>query len=89
MCCPHTHTLQKAKDIMNKVRHTGNKFLTFVEISAQEVVYLVLQMPLRQSSHEFQLINTLHPDEKTFLVKDKEKIRDLHDHSVEIESDNL
>ena len=30
------------KDIVNKVRHIGNKFLNAVEISAQEAVYLVL-----------------------------------------------
>ena len=36
------------KDIVNKVRHIGNKFLNAVEISAQEAVYLVLQMPLRR-----------------------------------------
>ena len=30
------------KDIINKVRHIGNKFLNAVEISAQEAVYLVL-----------------------------------------------
>ncbi len=34
------------KDIKNRVRHIGNKFLNAVEISAQEAVYLVLQMPL-------------------------------------------
>ena len=30
------------KDIINKVRHVGNKFLNAVEISAREAVYLVL-----------------------------------------------
>ena len=37
------------KDIVSKVRHIGNTFLNAVEISAQEAVYLVLQMPLRIS----------------------------------------
>ena len=37
------------KNIVNKVRHIGNKFLNAVEISAQEAVYLVLQMPLSRS----------------------------------------
>ena len=30
------------KDIINKVRYIGNKFLNAVEISAQEAVYLFL-----------------------------------------------
>lgn len=38
------------EDITNRVRHIGNKFLNAVKISAQEAVYLVLQMPLRRSS---------------------------------------
>ncbi len=37
------------KSIVNKMGHIGDKFLN-VEISAQEAVYLVLQMPLRRSS---------------------------------------
>jgi endonuclease/exonuclease/phosphatase (EEP) superfamily protein YafD len=77
------------KDIVNKVRHIGNKFLNAVEISAQEAVYLVLQMPLRRSSREFQFINTSDPNERTFLVKSMDKIKELPDHSLDIESDNV
>ena len=77
------------EDIVNRVRHIGNKFLNAVEISAQEAVYLVLQMPLRRSSREFVFINTSHPDERTFLLKDMEKLRDLPDNSPDIESDSM
>ena len=77
------------KDIVNKVRHIGNKFLNAVEISAQEAVYLVLQMPLTRSSREVQFINTSNPDERTFLLKTLDKIKELPDNSTDIESDNL
>ena len=77
------------KDIINKVRHIGNKFLNAVEISAQEAVYLVLQMPLRRSSREFQFINTFNPEERTFLLKSMDKLQELPDSSEDIESDNL
>ena len=77
------------KDIVNKVRHIGNKFLNAVEISAQEAVYLVLQMPLRRSSREFQFINTSNPEERTLLLKTMDEIQDLPDNSEDIESDNL
>jgi hypothetical protein len=77
------------KNIVNKVRHIGNKFLNAVEISAQEAVYLVMQMPLRRSSREFQFINTSDPNERTFLLKSMDKIKELPDHSVDIESDNI
>ncbi len=77
------------KNIVNKVRHIGNKFLNAVEVSAQEAVYLVLQMPLRRSSREFQFINTSDPDERTFLLKSMDKIKELPDNSCDIESDNI
>ena len=77
------------KNIVNKVRHIGNKFLNAVEISAQEAVYLVLQMPLRRSSREFQFINTSDPNERTFLLKSMDTIKELPDNSVDIESDTV
>ncbi|XP_027037728.1 uncharacterized protein LOC113666167 [Pocillopora damicornis] len=77
------------KDIVNRVRHIGNKFLNSVEISSQEAVYLVLQMPLRRSTREFQFINTSNPDKRTFLLKTLDKIKELPDNSTDIESDNI
>ena len=77
------------KDIRNRIRHIGNKFLNAVEISAQEAVYLVLQMPLRRSSRDFQFISTSPPDERTFLLKKLERLKELPDHSADIESDNI
>ena len=77
------------KDIVNRVRHIGNKFLNSVELSSQEAVYLVLQMPLRRSTREFQIINTSNPDKRTFLLKTLDKIKELPDNSTDIESDNI
>ena len=77
------------KNIVSKVRHIGNKFLNAVEVSAQEAVYLVLQMPLRRSSQEFQFVNTSDPDKRTFLLKSMDRIKELPDNSVDIESDNV
>ena len=76
------------KDLKSKIRHIGNKFLNAVEISAQEAVYLVLQMPLRKSSREFQFINTCHPEERAFLLKPMEQLQELPDSSFDIECDN-
>ena len=71
------------KDITNRVRHIGNKFLNAVEVSAQEAVYLVLQMPLRRSSRDVQFISASPPDERTFLIKKLEKLKELPDSSQE------
>ena len=77
------------ENIQRQVRHIGNKFLNAVEISAQEAVYLVMQMPLKRSSRAVQFINTAHPSERCFLLKSMEKLHDLPDNSTEIESDNI
>ena len=46
-------------------------------------------MPLRISTREFQFINTSNPDERTFLLKTLDKIKELPDNSTDIESDNI
>ena len=77
------------KDIVNGIRHIGNEFLNAVEISAQEAVYLVLLMPLRRSSRDFQFTNTSNPDDRIFLLKTLDKIKELPNNSTDIESDNI
>ena len=55
LCKACEEAKESNKNVVGKVRHIGTKFLNAVEISAQEAVYLVLQMPLRRSSREFHL----------------------------------
>lgn len=74
------------KDSTNRIRHIGNKFLNAVEISAQEAVYLVSQMPMRRSIRDFQFISTSPPDERTFLLKKLDKLKEFPDNSADIES---
>ena len=50
---------------------------------------MVLQMPMRRSSRDFQFINTSHPDERAFLLKKLDNIKELPDNSCDIESDNI
>ena len=52
-------------------------------------MYLVLQIPLRRSSRDVQFISTSPPDERTFLIKKLEKLKQLPDSSQDIESDNI
>lgn len=70
-------------------RHIGNKFLNFVEVSAQEASYLILQMPLTQSSREVVFINTSPPEERVFLLKRDEELNNLPKHSTDIKADGL
>lgn len=49
--------------IKQQVRDIGNKFLNNVEISAQEAVYIVLQLPMRKSSCQVVFVNTSPPED--------------------------
>ena len=65
--------VQEAKEgntnIKQQVRDVGNKFLNSVEISAQEAVYVVLQLPMRKASRSVISINTSPSTEKIELLK--------------------
>lgn len=64
----------------------GYKFLNFVEISAQEAAYLVLQMPLTRASRDVIFINTTQPDQRVFLLQSQEQLDQLPANSTDIES---
>jgi len=55
--------------LKQQVRLIGNKFLNNVEVSAQEAVYLLLQLPLRRASRQTVFVNTNPPDERVYLLK--------------------
>jgi len=55
--------------VKQQVRDIGSKFLHNVEISAQEAVYIILQLPMRKASRKIIFINTSPPDEMEELLK--------------------
>jgi hypothetical protein len=73
----------------NKVRDIGNKFLNSVEISAQEAVYIILQLPMRKSSGNVVFINTSPPNDRVELLKPLSEIEKMSDESEEIHSGGL
>ena len=54
--------------IKQQVRDIGNRFLNSVEISAQEAVYILLQLPMRKSSREVVFVNTSPPEDRVQLL---------------------
>ena len=56
-------------NLKQRVRIIGNKFLNNVEVSAQEAVYLLLQLPLKKSSRQVIFINTSPSAECVYLLK--------------------
>ena len=76
-------------DLKKQVRHIGNVFSNSVEVSAQEAVYLSLQIPLTKSTRDVVFVNTSTPEERVFLLKPKSSLDDLPAESTDIESDNI
>ena len=74
--------------LKESVRHMGNKFLNSVEISAQEAAYLVLQLPLTNCTRSVIFLNTSHPDERTFMLKDQETLEEMPKESTDIACGN-
>ena len=76
-------------NIKQQVRDIVSKFLNNVEISAQEAVYITLQLPMRKSSRQIIFIHTSPPDERVELLKPIEDIKEMDDDSEEIYTTGL
>ena len=75
--------------IKQQVRDIGNRFLNNVEISAQEAVYIVLQLPMRKSSRQVVFIKTSPPEDRVQLLKPLQEIDDMEDDSDEVYASGL
>ena len=76
-------------DLKKQVRHIGNVFSNCVEVSAQEAVYLDLQIPLTKFTRDIVFINTSIPEERIFLLKPKAALDELPAESTDVESENV
>ena len=68
--------------IKQQVRDIGSKFVNNVEISAQEAVYIVLQLLMKKASRQIVLINTSPPEERVELLKPIDDIKEMDDNIV-------
>ena len=76
-------------NIKQQVRDIGSKFLNNVEISVQEEVYIILQLPMRKASRKIIFINTSPPDERVELLKPIDDIKNMEDDCEEIYTTGL
>ena len=76
-------------DIKRQVRHIGNAFSNSVEVSAQEAVFLVLQMPLTNSTRQVVFVNTSLPDKRIQLIKSKTVLDEMPDDLTDIVAENV
>lgn len=72
-----TEARKENSSIKQQVRDIGSKFVNNVEISAQEAVYIVLQLPMRKASRQIIFINTSPPEERVELLKPFDDIKEM------------
>ena len=66
-----------------QVRDIGNKYLNSVHVSAQEAVYIILQLSIHKSSREV-IFNTSPLAERVELLKSMSEIEEMEDECEEI-----
>ena len=76
-------------DLKQSVRHMGNAFLNGVETSQEEAACLLLGIPITQMSREVFFINTAPIDERTFVLKSMEEIKEMDPESTDVMSSNI
>jgi len=89
--------LQKAADeakkgnysVKQKLQIVGNKFLNHCEISAQEAIYILLQMPLTQSARTVTFLNTSEPEKRIRILKPSKILKALPKDSTDILCDGI
>ena len=75
---------QGNKSIKDKLWRFGSVFVNGAEVCCQEAAYCVLSMPLTMSSRSSIFIPTNPPEDRVFLLKMPEQLRDLPPDSVDI-----
>jgi len=75
--------------VKEKMRAIANKFLNHCEVSAQEAAYLLLQMPLTQSSRDVLFVNTSPPEQRVHILKPMSALEKMSNDDTNITCDGL
>ena len=72
------------EQIRTQLRRLGSVFLNHREVSAQEAVYRILSLPLKQLSRKVVFINTATKEDRVSLLKHIRQIEGMEDNSEDI-----
>ncbi|XP_070184330.1 uncharacterized protein [Littorina saxatilis] len=70
--------------VKQKVRHIANKFLNHCEVSAQEAVYLLMQLPLTRCTRDVIFVNTSPPCQRVGLLKNSTMLEAMKDEDTDV-----
>ena len=67
----------RTDELKTQLRKVGSAFLTHREVSAQETVYRLLSLPMKQLSRSVVFVNTNPKNERIAVLKDNESLSQL------------
>ena len=77
------------EQIRTQLRRLGSVFLNHREVSAQEAVYRILSMPLKQLRRKVVFVNTAAKEDRISLLKPINQIQDMDEDSEDIYQTSL
>ena len=71
-------------ELKYQLRKVGSAFLTHREVSAQEAVYRILSLPMKQLSRSVVFVNTNPKNERIAVLKDNASLSHLEDNDTQM-----
>ena len=77
-------TEARTDELKSQLRKVGSAFLTHREVSAQEAVYRILSLPMKQLSRSVVFVDTNPKNERIAVLKDNASLTQLEDNDTNV-----
>ena len=74
----------RTEQLKTQLKKVGSAFLTRSEVSAQEAVYRILSLPMKQLSRSVVFVNTNPKSERIAVLKDSKSLKDMADDDTNV-----
>ena len=74
----------RADELQFQLRKVGSAFLTHREVSAQEAVYRILSLPMKQLSRSVVFVDTNPKNERIAVLKDNASLTQLEENDTNV-----
>ena len=79
----------RTDELKQQLRKVGSAFLTHREVSAQEAVYRILSLPMKQLSRSVVFVDTNPKSERIAMLKSKDMLSQLDDDDTDVFNKSL
>ena len=80
----HVASEARTEELKGQIKKVGSAFLTHREVSAQEAVYRLLSLPMKQLSRSVVFVDTNPKSERIAVLKDKTSLEQLDDEDTNV-----